>query len=139
MAGLSNSQAAIVEPDPLHSNDAQVLQYRNTTVHYQAIGRQQIEAQVHLNADHPHFAGHFPGFPILPAVSQVDYVCRLIEATTGQRTLVKNLKRCKFTAMLRPSTVVNVKVEHANGQAKWEMSCGEQIVSRGQLEYACEN
>jgi 3-hydroxyacyl-[acyl-carrier-protein] dehydratase len=126
--------AAVPNPPPLLAGSG-TIEYRSTTVHYWTIGADRIEASAQLAATHPHFAGHFPGFPIFPAVSQVDLVCRVVEAATGHRPRVRQFRRCKFLAMLRPGSPVSLTVERSSDCVRWELRSGEQLASKGQFEY----
>jgi acyl-coenzyme A synthetase/AMP-(fatty) acid ligase/uncharacterized membrane protein/3-hydroxymyristoyl/3-hydroxydecanoyl-(acyl carrier protein) dehydratase len=50
----------------------------------------------------PYFDGHFPGFPILPAVAQAELVIRFAARHLGARIYPAEIKRVKFTNFIRP-------------------------------------
>jgi len=54
------------------------------------------------------FAGHFPGFPVLPAVVQVLVAQMVVEATSGRRLRLTALDNAKFLIQLRPQEVITV-------------------------------
>ncbi|WP_345811307.1 AMP-binding protein [Paraburkholderia sp. PREW-6R] len=59
-----------------------------------------------------HFAGHFPGLPILPGVVQVDWAVRLAaEHVPGVRA-VSSIDRLKFMAPVSPGAVLDLTLAH---------------------------
>ena len=54
------------------------------------------------------FAGHFPEYPILPAVLQVLLAQTLAEELMGSRLSVRSLIRAKFVQQLRPEDQIDV-------------------------------
>jgi len=59
-----------------------------------------------------HFAGHFPGLPILPGVVQLDWAIRLAAGhVTGVRDIA-SVDRLKFTAPVMPGAVLDLKLSH---------------------------
>ena len=70
------------------------------------------------------FSGHFPGYPILPAVLQTLIAQLVAEQTVGVPLRFLSLERAKFTQQLRPGAQIDVRV-----------SCQE---NQGQLHCACE-
>jgi len=59
-----------------------------------------------------HFAGHFPGLPILPGVVQVDWAMRLAaEHVPGVRALA-SIDRLKFMAPVSPGAVLKLTLAH---------------------------
>ena len=58
----------------------------------------------------PYFDGHFPGFPILPAVAQTELVIRYAMRYLGTGIDPLEIKRVKFTNFIRPSTPLLLKL-----------------------------
>ena len=54
------------------------------------------------------FAGHFPGFAVLPAVVQVLVAQMVVEATAGRPMRLTALDNAKFLIQLRPQEVITV-------------------------------
>lgn len=50
----------------------------------------------------PYFDGHFPGFPILPAVAQAEIILRLAAEHLGTNIGISEIKRIKFIKNIRP-------------------------------------
>ena len=59
----------------------------------------------------PYFEGHFPAFPILPAVAQTDMIIRYASRYLGTGLDVSEITRMKFTAMIRPSVPLVLKID----------------------------
>lgn len=57
------------------------------------------------------FAGHFPDYPILPAVLQTLMVQMLAEQVVGDSLQFLSLERAKFTRQLRPEEQIDVTVQ----------------------------
>src|SRR5690606_3625645 len=60
-------------------------------------------------ADHPVFAGHFPGQPIVPGVLLLDWAQAAIEAELGQP--VQALTEAKFHSPATPADVLELDFE----------------------------
>lgn len=56
------------------------------------------------------FAGHFPGYPILPAVLQTLLAQMVAERLLGESLQFVALERAKFTQQLRPGDRIDVRV-----------------------------
>ncbi len=56
------------------------------------------------------FDGHFPGYPILPAILQTLMAQILAEEVVGAPLQLVALKRAKFTRQLRPGEKIKVRL-----------------------------
>ena len=63
----------------------------------------------------PYFDGHFPDFPILPAVAQVDLILRFASRYLGTGSGLSELRRIKFSSLIRPFTPLRLNIER-NGE-----------------------
>ncbi|MFL9892616.1 AMP-binding protein [Paraburkholderia sp. RL17-381-BIF-C] len=59
-----------------------------------------------------HFAGHFPGLPILPGVVQVDWAVRLAADHLPAVRAVASIDRLKFMAPVSPGAVLALTLAH---------------------------
>jgi acyl-CoA synthetase (AMP-forming)/AMP-acid ligase II/3-hydroxymyristoyl/3-hydroxydecanoyl-(acyl carrier protein) dehydratase/intracellular septation protein A len=58
-----------------------------------------------------YFDGHFPGFPILPAVAQADIVLRYAARYLGTGVMPSEIRRMKFINLIRPLTPHLLRIE----------------------------
>ena len=84
--------------------------------------------------DHPAFAGHFPGRPIVPGVVLLDRVLMLIAEATGHAPEALTLRSVKFLSPVLPGeTVVFSHRVAASGAIVFEISveaCAETASKR---------
>lgn len=64
---------------------------------------------LHIAADHPTGAGHFPGNPIIPGALLLAEVLRAIAAAEGMRIASCNVKSAKFQHPARPGDSVEIE------------------------------
>lgn len=73
-----------------------------------------------IPTDHPAFAGHFPGTPIVPGVVLLDAVLQTISLDTGLDETAWQINSVKFLSPLKPSESVVIEHEQlANGNIKF--------------------
>lgn len=73
---------------------------------------ESITYQLRVPADLAHFAGHFPGLPILPGIVQVDWAVRLARRDLPGLTASHAISNLKFQAMVRPDAVLTLELRH---------------------------
>ncbi len=76
-------------------------------------------------SDHPAFAGHFPGTPIIPGVLLLDMALHRIAVATGIALETCTISSVKFLSPARPGD--EVVIEHhitANGSIRFEILAG---------------
>ncbi|MBL8287879.1 MAG: acyl-CoA synthetase [Rubrivivax sp.] len=89
--------------------------------------------------DHPAFAGHFPGHPLLPGVVLLGFVLRSLRrrpallAHLGGDAAALAVEQVKFLAPVGPGERVAVTLRPAGNGVAFECSAGERVVSRGQI------
>lgn len=86
---------------------------RNTfyTVNNLTSGENNIKANIHFNAGHDVFKGHFPQMPVVPGVCQVQIIKDLLEEITGNKTMMVSGDNIKFTGMILPDKHPDVNLE----------------------------
>jgi 3-hydroxyacyl-[acyl-carrier-protein] dehydratase len=101
------------------------------------------ETTLQIAADHPAFAGHFPGAPIVPGVVLLDAAVlaatRLLHPGTGVGPQADSPAACsvasaKFLKPVGPGETLLVCVDSpAAGRASFEISCRAVKVATGTL------
>jgi len=83
----------------------------------------------------PYFDGHFPGFPILPAVAQVELALRFASKYFGTSIGVSEIRKIKFSNLIRPFNplVLTIDKKEKNISFKINSPSGETVYSRGTM------
>ncbi len=82
-----------------------------------------------IAADHPAYAGHFPGRPILPGVVLLDRAQRALEQASGLR--ITGIAMAKFLSPVQPGEALELDYEAAASGLRFEIRCGERQVASG--------
>lgn len=80
-----------------------------------------------------HFAGHFPGLPILPGVVQIDWALKFAaEHIEGAREIV-SIDRLKFMAPVPPGAILQLTLAHdaARGRVRFAYRLGARESASG--------
>ena len=83
---------------------------------------QQAIYLIELNAAHEIFKGHFPDFPLLPGVVQIELLKDLLERSIGETLELKEAKNIKYLGMIDPKEQQQLKVNIA-----WTTEAGIKI------------
>jgi 1-acyl-sn-glycerol-3-phosphate acyltransferase len=101
---------------------------------------ERVSAEYCFDETHPHFEGHFVGYPILPAVGQIDFLQAVARQWLGSPMRIVQVSRAKFLSPLVPGTTVCLTLRLQNRQptsgscvVEWHLMAGTQSVSRGSL------
>ena len=95
--------------------------------------------QVAIAADHPAFAGHFPGRPMLPGVA---LVAEAMEAAAADPVLAKaigpapHLTVVKFLAPVGPGTTLDIDVRLETRSVAFRIDAAGRAVATGQFARA---
>ena len=95
-------------------------------------------ASLPIAADHPAFAGHFPGNPIVPGVVLLDEVLYAIGKMIGLDTSVCQISAIKFFSPVRPGETVSVAYQAQPGVAstdriRFEIKSSECKIATGNI------
>jgi 3-hydroxyacyl-[acyl-carrier-protein] dehydratase len=66
------------------------------------------------------FAGHFPGHPVLPAVTQLLMVQMTLEEALGGPLELCAVIQAKFTAPLGPDDVIELRIQEGRRAGQWD-------------------
>ena len=98
---------------------------------------------IHIACDHPAFAGHFPGQPLLPGVLLLAEVLEAVLAEPALALLVGAAPRigaAKFLAPVRPGAQLTLQFTPAMTGGprglRFEVREGERVAASGQFEAA---
>lgn len=87
-----------------------------------------------IRADHPALAGHFPGFPVLPAVLLLDETLRALETDETLAPTRWRIGRAKFLKPVRPGEALSVEHETLpNGSVRFSIFSAGLAVAQGML------
>jgi 3-hydroxyacyl-[acyl-carrier-protein] dehydratase len=87
---------------------------------------------IHIAADHPAYAGHFPNFPLLPGALLLDAVLRIIAADRGSALQGWQIASAKFLGPVRPGDALRVEFDGAAHQPiRFNVLTGERKVVSG--------
>jgi 3-hydroxymyristoyl/3-hydroxydecanoyl-(acyl carrier protein) dehydratase len=85
----------------------------------------QARAGLPIAADHPAFAGHFPGAPIVPGVVLLDETLRALSSLCGVPLGCCTIREAKFRSVLRPGEPLALEVsERADGALAFVLTSG---------------
>ncbi len=112
------------------------------------IEEQRIHARKHLDPALDVFQGHYPQFPVLPGVLQLEaafqagavLISRLVSAGSRQVPVVTRVNNVQFRHLVRPGDTLDIEVELTERLAnafylKGKVSVSGKIAAR--LEFAC--
>ena len=102
------------------------------------------ETTLHIAPDHPAFAGHFPGAPIVPGVVLLDAavhaMLRMLRPATARDAGEKRIEQvCQISTVKFPNpagpgeTLTISCTTNATGSTRFEISCGSRKVATGML------
>jgi 3-hydroxymyristoyl/3-hydroxydecanoyl-(acyl carrier protein) dehydratase len=83
-------------------------------------------------ADHPAYAGHFPGQPILPGVVLLDEALLALAGVQGKPAATAQIKSAKFLSPVQPGE--NLRLDYtstAAGVFRFEVKTSERVVASG--------
>jgi len=90
-----------------------------------------------IAADHPAFAGHFPGTPVLPGVVLLDEAIRAVELESGGEPRCWRVASVKFLRAIVPGESLTLQQEPlASGARRFTILSAGQAVAAGALSPA---
>ncbi|MEO7391185.1 MAG: 3-hydroxyacyl-ACP dehydratase [Ramlibacter sp.] len=92
------------------------------------------ETTLHIPPDHPAFAGHFPGSPIVPGVVLLDAAVHALLAMLRPTVTACEIGAAKFLSPVGPGETLTISLDTAPaGPARFEISSGGRKVAIGTL------
>ncbi len=105
-------------------------------------GSDFIERSCRVPQDLACFSGHFPGFPVVPGVVQLDWAMDLAEAIHGRPPMIEEIESLKLRSKLEPGNAFRLQVrlastsEEAPLRMDFRMWTEEDTVSVGRVRLA---
>lgn len=91
------------------------------------------ETTLHIPPDHPAFAGHFPGAPIVPGVVLLDAAVHAMQRLLG-RAGPCEIGAAKFLSPVGPGETLTIALDTtATGGVRFEISSAGRKVATGTL------
>lgn len=84
--------------------------------------------------DHPAFAGHFPGTPILPGVVLLDVTLRAMAGDAGIEPETCEIGSVKFLSPAKPGDALEIRHDfQANGTIRFDIVAGARKIASGNI------
>jgi 3-hydroxyacyl-[acyl-carrier-protein] dehydratase len=94
----------------------------------------KMHATLELCASHPAFAGHFPGFPVMPGAMLLDEMLQVIEQARGIDLRHWHIASAKFLSAVRPRETLTLEHEAtATGSIQFTIRVDSRKVASGTL------
>ena len=88
-------------------------------------GKNNLQAEITIDAEHAIYKGHFPEQPITPGVILVEMLRFILSENTGERLMLTSAKEIKFSSPVIPSVekTINLNVDFEFINEGYKVSC----------------
>lgn len=91
---------------------------------------------MHIPEDHPAMPGHFPGYPLIPAVLIMDRVVLAFEAQFSTKLYMFSLPQIKFLVPMFPNNEFEITFKEIKpGRVDFIVASSEVTYTKGRLSY----
>jgi 3-hydroxymyristoyl/3-hydroxydecanoyl-(acyl carrier protein) dehydratase len=89
-----------------------------------------------ISPQHPAFAGHFPGTPIVPGALLLDEAVRALSEAADHGAVQCEIATTKFLSVVRPGEALSVEHERCNdGWVRFVIRTPDRTVASGRLTW----
>lgn len=67
--------------------------------------------KVELLSEHPVYAGHFPGRPVVPGVCTLTIIKECLSKILGHEVTFSVIKECKYITVLFPTDIIDITLD----------------------------
>ena len=89
----------------------------------------KVSMILEMRENNPYFDGHFPGFPILPAVAQMELAVRFASRFFGTDTAISQIKRMKFVNPIYPPISILLIIEIKDNTLNFNISSSDGVIA----------
>jgi 3-hydroxymyristoyl/3-hydroxydecanoyl-(acyl carrier protein) dehydratase len=105
------------------------------------ISENSVTLTLHVKDNLCYFAGHFPSFPILPGVVQINWAVNYLHEFFQQQAQILRIDRLKFTCPIQPNMHIKLSLTQDPNQSfvhfhYYSLSTAPISFSQGRLVYA---
>lgn len=93
---------------------------------------QTLSTSVHFGADHPAFAGHFPGNPLVPGVVILDAVIEAV-GMAWPDLAIGAVSSAKFLTPVRPGQEIAITATRSADGVRFSCAYQGRVVAQGLL------
>lgn len=97
----------------------------------------EIVLKLKIVSESDYFDGHFPNFPLLPAVAQIDLIVHFANKYFDVKKSVKQIKRIKFAEKIFPNSelLLKIKFDSQKNKINFEISSIDEKISYSSGNY----
>src|SRR4029079_1384936 len=94
-----------------------------------------IRRTMRVAAEHPVFHGHFPGNPIAPGVTLLEWVLHDVAQSLGRAPSTLRVRETKFFTPLAPAQLAELHYQILAERCSFDIHCAEIRIAHGILEW----
>jgi 3-hydroxymyristoyl/3-hydroxydecanoyl-(acyl carrier protein) dehydratase len=93
-------------------------------------------ARLEISPQHPAFAGHFPGTPIVPGALLLDETVHMLGEAADHSAVHCEIAATKFLSVVRPGETLSVEHERCDdGWIRFVIRASDRTVASGRLTW----
>ncbi len=92
------------------ATNAAIIDELYAEIIHSTISADTLDLSLHIHPNLCYFAGHFPSFPILPGVVQLNWAVHYAREFLALTAPVMNVERLKFTCPIQPDMKINLSI-----------------------------